>query len=136
VNFNFITTRLAVGSAITGQADVQALLAAGVTHIIDCCVEEDDSSYLAGAGCSYLWNPTSDDGQTKQPAWFQRSIEFYCHCSAGINRGPSTAYSILRSLGFGRDEMLTLIRLKRPATIVGIRYAADADAAIKALGYE
>jgi hypothetical protein len=112
MNFNFVTTRLAVGSAITWQADVQALLAAGVTHIIDCCIEEDDSSYLAGAGCSYLWNPTADDGQTKPPSWFQSSIEFalpafchskakvYCHCSAGINRGPSTAYSILRSLGY------------------------------------
>jgi|SRR5580704_7251713 protein tyrosine phosphatase (PTP) superfamily phosphohydrolase (DUF442 family) len=147
-DFTFITARLATGGAITSQADVDALAAAGISSIIDCRDDFDDAALLSSRpSMAYLWNGAADDGKQKPATWFQKSIEFalpalaqphkkvYCHCQAGINRGPSTAYAILRALGFGRDEMLTLIRLKRPQTIVGIRYSADADAAIQSLGY-
>jgi hypothetical protein len=56
-DFDFVTSRLATGTAITGPADVQVLVAAGVTHIIDCRDDFNDAPLLAGnPAISYLWN--------------------------------------------------------------------------------
>ncbi|MGH7174895.1 MAG: hypothetical protein ACREGR_00865, partial [Minisyncoccia bacterium] len=94
----------------------------------------------------YLWNPTADDGKPKTPDWFSRSLmldldalsrpknKVYAHCAAGVNRGPSTAYAILRALGFTPGSAEAVIRTARPW--VGLAYKRDADAAIKALLYE
>lgn len=148
MNYSFITPRLVTGGEIDTPADVNLLVAAGITHIIDCREKFDDGVLLAGQPTlAYLWNPTADDGQSKSYTWFQRSLDFalpalarphtkvYAHCKAGINRGPSTAYAILRALGWSGLEAKTLIRLKRPITLAGIRYAGDADQAVFALGY-
>lgn len=153
--FSQITERVFTGGEMSAGpglppdvSGVDALAAAGVTHVIDCRDDFDDAPLLtAHPAILYLWNGTADDGRPKPSAWFARSLAFalpmfaqprtklYCHCQAGINRGPSTAYAVLRALGFGRAEMLALIRLKRPVTLVGIRYADDADKAIADLGY-
>ena len=121
--------------------------------MIDCREEQDHlppSSQLR-----YLFNPTADDGQPKPTSWFKASLMFaegplieaylmgghhpklYVHCAAGINRGPSTAYCILRALtGMAHDDAKALIILHRPIDITGIRYADDADKALQELGYE
>ena len=144
-DFSFVTGRLATGAAISGPDDVQALKSAGITHIIDCRAEFDDGQLLASSGLAYLWNGTDDDGQPKPPAWFAASLAFalpalaqphvkaYAHCAAGVNRGPSTAYAILRATGLAADTAAQIIRATRPQ--VGLRYAGDADIAITALGY-
>ena len=145
-DFTFITTRLATGAAISSPDDVQQLIAAGVTHVVDCRAEFDDGQLLASSGLSYLWNGTQDDGvHPKPPDWFGRSLAFalpaicvtgakvYAHCAAGVNRGPSTAYAIMRALGWAAAPAEAQIRAARPQ--VGLAYAADADAAIEALGY-
>jgi protein-tyrosine phosphatase len=144
-DFSVITPRLVTGAAITDPEDVAALITAGVTHVIDCRDDFDDSELLADHGLLYLWNGTPDDGTTKPPAWFDRSLSFalpaiaqprtkiYAHCAAGVNRGPSTAYAILRALGWLPTVADALIRSKRPQ--VGLAYAGDADNAIFALGY-
>ncbi len=147
MDFNFVDHRLATGAAIYSAADVQALVDAGVTHIIDCNSSFNDGELLAShPQITYLYNGTADDGQTKPPEWFQRSIEFallalvapknrvYAHCAAGINRGPSTAYAILRAQGLSSLASEAIIRLARPQ--VGLRYKHDADDAIVVLGYE
>lgn len=143
-NFNFVTSRLATGGAIKNAADVDALSKAGITAIINCRNGQNDANLLAGK-FAYLWNPTADDGQHKPPEWFGRSLDFalplfgkprqkiYAHCAEGINRGPSTAYAILRALGLSGLEAQAMIRLARP--IAFIAYAHDADDAIKKLGY-
>lgn len=46
------------------------------------------------------------------------------HCHMGVNSGPSMAYAILLSRGYGPVEALDLIRSARP--IAAILYAADA----------
>lgn len=148
MDFNFVTERLATGGGISSAADVDVLVAAGVTHIIDCRDDFNDQPLLASRiGIQYLSNPTPDDGQSKPVDWFKRSIEFalpalatpghkvYAHCAQGINRGPSTAFAILRALGLSHAVAHGMVVLARPITVVGIRYATDADAAIKALGY-
>lgn len=138
-DFAVITARVATGAAITSAADVQALLAAGVTHILDVTSDEDDTQWLSGFGVPYLYNPTPDDGSQKPPSWWQASLAFaqqayatlgtcvYAHCSAGRNRGPSTAYAIMRACaGLDAAEARALIVAARPQ--VGLAYAAQFDA--------
>ena len=146
-DFNFVTVRLAAGAAIGSPKDVQALIAAGVTHIIDCRADFDDASLLASRPeLHYLWNGVNDDGQPKPASWFEKSISFalsafvanphyrvYAHCQAGVNRGPSTCYAILRALGLNTALAENLIRTARPQ--VQLRYKPDADAAVHLLGY-
>ena len=63
----------------------------------------------------YLFNLDDDDGEPKPIAWFLRSLEFalplpakpttrlYAHCAAGVNRGPSTLYSVMRAWSRGQS---------------------------------
>lgn len=144
-DFSFVTERLATGAAIGSADDVQQLIAAGITHVVDCRAEFDDGQLLASSGLHYLWNPTQDDGQHKLPEWFGTSLSFalpaipvagakvYAHCAAGVNRGPSTALAILMAYGLSPDLAEQLIRTARPQ--VGLAYKADAIAAVSALGY-
>lgn len=145
-DFNAINNRLWVGAAINGAGDVDDLLNAGITSIIDCRAETDDAPLLAGRpGVAYLWCPTADDGQTKTPDYFAPGIRFaldefthtgravYTHCAAGINRGPSMAAAILIAQGWPTTEAAAMIRRARPQ--VGLAYLEDAAAAVIALGY-
>ena len=143
-DFSMITARLATGAAITSPDDVAALAAAGITDVIDCRGEFDDAPLL-GPAFTYLWDGTADDGQHKPPEWFGRGITFalaalsqphrkvYAHCAAGVNRGPSMAYAIMRALGWPAADAESTIRAARPQ--VGLAYKNDADAAVVALGY-
>lgn len=148
IDFAFVTTRLATGAGINSADDVSALVSARIHAVIDCRDDFDDGALLARhPEVAYLWNPTADDGQPKPTSWFQRSLDFalplfakpnmrvYCHCAAGINRGPSTAYAIMLALGWVGVFALNQIRLKRPQCVVGIRYSDDAERAVKELGY-
>jgi hypothetical protein len=90
----------------------------------------------------YLFNPAADDGQPKPVDWFQRSLRFampilarpgwivYVHCYDGINRGPSTAYAILRAQGLSPWQARLLIDFNRPIDVAGLRYAGDAEKAL------
>ena len=148
IDFSFVTTRLCTGGgSILQRADVDKLQAAGITAVIDCQMVQDDSKLLENRYEQYLFNGVEDDGKPKPVSWFQASLEFalqrfiepnqkvYCHCAAGVNRGPSTAYAIMLALGWYDFEASAQIRINRPVTIAGLRYQADADAAVKALGY-
>jgi len=144
-DFNFVTDRLATGAAVSSAADVAQLVAAGVTHVIDCRAEFDDGPLFAQGGVAYLWNGVADDGQPKPADWFGRSLAFampvlgqpkfkvYAHCAAGVNRGPSTCYAVLRALGFSAELAEQVIRAARPQ--VGLAYKKDADLAVPLLGY-
>ena len=146
MDFNFVTSRLATGAALGSADDAQALATAGITHIVDVTDQGDDTPlFVALPNVHVLWNPTADDGTHKDPLWFKTSLDFalpafvtpgakiYAHCSAGVNRGPSTAYAILRALGISPEVAEKVIRDARPQ--VGLAYKADADEAISTLGY-
>lgn len=135
-DFSMVTARLATGAALSSPDDVAALKAAGITHVVDERAEFDDGQLLAGSGLVYLWNPTQDDGQPKPDAWWQANISFalqaysalgtclLCHCAAGVNRGPSAAYGVIRACwGFVPAAATLLIRTARPQA--GIAYAGD-----------
>jgi hypothetical protein len=61
----------------------------------------------------YLHDPTLDNGLPKPVLWFEPAIAFaltalcapgnvvYVPCDAGVNRGPSMCYAIMRALGLG-----------------------------------
>jgi protein-tyrosine phosphatase len=127
---------------------VQALVTAGITHIIDCRDDFNDAPLLAGqSAISYLWNGVPDDGDpaTHGDAWFAKSIGFalpalsgphtkvYCHCAAGVNRGPSTAFAIMLASGFTAADAEAVIRAARP--VVGLAYKTEAVASVSNLGY-
>lgn len=128
--------------------DVAALAAAGVTHVVDCRLEFDDTAlFAANPAISVLWNGVADDGNaaTHGDAWFAKSLDFalpalarphvkvYAHCAAGVNRGPSTAFAIMLALGWDQDSAEALIRKVRPQ--VGLAYKANAIESVTSLGY-
>ena len=147
-DFDFVTSRLATGAGINGPEDVQALVTGGVTHIIDCRDDFNDAPLLAGhSAISYLWNGVPDDGDaaTHGDTWFSKSLGFalpalssphnkvYCHCAAGVNRGPSTAFAIMLASGFAPSDAESIIRAARP--VVGLAYKPEAIASVASLGY-
>lgn len=130
-----------------------ALIAEGITHVLDCRIEARSDNFYEDASViqrrkkafTYLNNGIDDDFKPKSVDHFRKSIDFatnalndpsakiYAHCAAGINRGPSSCYAILRTAGgLGRVEAELLLRKQRP--VVRIAYLEDAERAIKALG--
>lgn len=149
ISFDFILPRLATGGGIENEQDLGTLRNAGITHIIDCRDDVNDALFFKSLTPDiYLWNPTKDDGTPKDATWFEKSILFaweklivpsaklYVHCAAGVNRGPSTTYAIMRTLGWSHLFAKNYIEVRRPQTVEGLRYVPDADKAMIVLGYE
>lgn len=111
---------------------------AGVTHVVDCRIEESDEDFVAlhAPHITYVWAPTDDDGLEREPEWFDAALRdlgsalddpdsvLLVHCSAGINRGPSLAFRLLLETGWDAVTALNAIREARPITRV--IYAPDA----------
>lgn len=146
MDLDFITNRVDTGATIPDPFGVLTLQKAGITHVINCQEEHCDLPFLKGTPIKYLRCPTHDDGGTKGVEWFGQGVQFalealatpgnkvYIHCAAGINRGPSMAYAVLRAQGLDGRLVRSLIKEARPE--VGLAYRHDADAFIKAAGYE
>ena len=145
IDFDRVTDRIFTGGGIWSMKDVDRLVAVGVTHVVCAAGElEELSVRLAGDRLAVLPNGTDDDGEPKSPSWFGRIVRFaldalrdpdakvYLHCAAGINRGPSAEYVVLRALGHSPEEAFGLIKAARSQA--GIIYADSADAAIEAFG--
>lgn len=145
LNWNFITQRIAIGEMIANREVANYLKNHKITHILNVNTV-DDMPVIEGIGFEYLWNAERDDGKAKPVAWFEKSLNFalpalvrpkvrlYVHCRMGLQRAPSTAYCIMRALGFMPDLCVKLIKTPRPKC--GISYKKDADIAIRALGFE
>lgn len=152
-DFDFVTSRLAVGGAVESLYDARKIEAAGITHVLNLRAGDkhpedltDEAPWFASLGMTYATNPTHDDGQPKDAEWFEESLEFVCealtscpehkvlvHCKSGINRGPSTVYAVLLSWGLDKECAMELVTDARPEAEA--RYAKDAEKAIKELGY-
>lgn len=150
-----ITERLYCGGDdyLYDAREHSALLGLGITHVLDCRSEHRNDAFHGvsrktierrKSAFIYRANGCQDDYQPKSVAYFKRSLNFalralsnpkaklYVHCAAGINRGPSNAYAILRALGFDELESEGLLRVNRPG--VNIAYLKDAEAAVRKLG--
>lgn len=146
-NFSKITERLYCGGLIANEEELSHLIEhEGITHVIDAMAEINDYPLLKQhPKINYIWLGVADDGQPKPKEWFDRAITFalqayqtpgaiiYCHCAAGVNRGPSLAYAILRSLGDTRSEAYDRIKAARPQAMIA--YKPDADRALIKLGW-
>jgi protein-tyrosine phosphatase len=124
-DFNFVTERIAVGAQISCKADVDQLVAAGITHVCDMRAEYDDT-LLADPRIVVLWLPEQDDGSPRprdhvlnavlfgMTGLSQKKNRVLYHCAAGVNRGPTACYALLRAFGIARDAAIQMIRSARP----------------------
>lgn len=140
----WVTERLAVGSAVVTPEHVRAVVEDGITHVIDCRLEEEGAHLYAGTLVRRLHCGTADNGQDKPVAWFEAGITFaltalarprtrvLVHCIAGVSRSPSMTYAILRAQGQPSDAAVELIKTAR--MIARVTYKEDADRAIHILG--
>ena len=125
VSFNFVTERIAVGGGLSCKADVDQIVAAGITHVIDMCAQFDDHA-LNDPRITVLWLPQVDDGERRPSGQYRKGIQFaftalalpstkvFSHCSAGLNRGPTMCYALLRAFGLPESEAIARIRAARP----------------------
>lgn len=136
-DMDWITARIAVGSAPYRASDVGYMRAMNVTHVLS-CENTDTERFYAGTGIVYMHCRTEDDGAPKGAEWFLRGVRFgvdalassptarlLVHCAAGVNRSPGMAYAILRARGLAaakaRHAVLTHRRIAQQ------RYFDDAD---------
>lgn len=149
-NFNFINIgdpgisgRLATGGDLRPDlddalADLDSIVEAGITHILDVRVEYSDEEFVAqyAPRLRYLHHGVDDAGQRIADDWWDDGVDFVLaalqdpeskvlvHCHMGINRGPSLAYGALLALEFDPIEAIDAIRAARP--IAGVGYAEQA----------
>ncbi|MBI2816552.1 MAG: dual specificity protein phosphatase family protein [Acidobacteria bacterium] len=126
VDFQFVTERVAVGGAINTLDNMRRVAEAGITHVIDMQLEFDDRSIADGTGVQVLWMECPDDFLPKPNEMFWEGALFamaaledpqgriLIHCAAGIHRGPMMTFAILRVMGYGREDALSMISSARP----------------------
>lgn len=143
LNIDFVTDRVATGGDIhtdrdLAAVDIAAIVAAGITHVIDNRIEWSDQALFTELApqIAYLHNPADDRGQRMPGTWFDRATTFaldalaqpdtkvLAHCHMGINRGPSSAYALLLAQGWDAVDAIDAIRRARP--IANVLYADDA----------
>ncbi len=139
MDITWITPRIAVGGGIWTDENMQQVVRAGITHIIDMQVEFDDTALAAPYGVEVLWLPVDDDFKPKPAGIFVRAAEFavrtldqsetklYIHCAAGVHRGPMMALAILRVLGTSTEEAMALIEQRRPVVDFAEVYVRSVD---------
>lgn len=139
----WVTDTVATGGMPTTTPEVDALVAAGITHVLDCAGDMPTTAkrvLVADERITYHVNATVDNGLIKPPAWFERSLAFalpaleaggriLVHCLCGSNRGPSTAYAVLRAQGATAAQAEALVRSARPRA--HLVYLPDAEAAVR-----
>lgn len=144
--FDPITSSFAVGQGINNADEARAVVAGGYNVVVDCRSE----SYVrnlwwnVGRGVTFRSFGFLDDGEPKTTRevmdpimWASGMIEsgakVLVHCAAGVNRGPSIAYGILRwHYRFVPRAAFYAIKGVRP--YAHMRYAPDVERAFAARG--
>jgi hypothetical protein len=155
-----INEQLWCGGAITRDSDVRKVASDGITAIIDCREEFNDRALVrrfnlpptppslrqGDSPLRYCDDGVPDDGRPKPVCWFSTAWDFaqpildvggvvLSHCSAGVNRGPSMAYFLLRAhWHMSPTDAFALVKAQRSVALA--RYHRDADTAITALGLD
>ncbi|HEU4406884.1 MAG TPA: dual specificity protein phosphatase [Polyangiaceae bacterium] len=140
----WVTDRIALGSAVTRGEQVRVLLDEHVTHVLDLRlhVSSPELVLYEKTGIELLRAGVLDDHLPKPDEWFHRGIDFVLgaldrrrsrvliHCLAGVSRAPSMTYAVLRALGTPGADAEAKIRKAR-ALVQRIRYRDDADRALR-----
>jgi dual specificity phosphatase 3 len=142
-NAVFVTPQLLVGGDLDTRdeslalSQLDELVEAGVTHVVDARIEWSDERLVAehAPGIAYLHVGIDDAGQRVPAEWFEHAVSWalagmedggavLTHCHMGINRGPSLGFAVMLAQGWDPIEALDAIRSVRP--IAWIAYADDA----------
>jgi protein-tyrosine phosphatase len=140
----WVTARIALGSAVTRGEQVRVLLDEHVTHVLDLRlhISSPEEVLYEKTGIEVLRAGVLDDHLPKPDEWFHRGIDFVLgalerqrsrvliHCLAGVSRAPSMTYAILRAQGSPAADAEAQIRKAR-ALVQRIRYREDADRALR-----
>jgi hypothetical protein len=138
----WVTERIAVGSAVSTPIHVRAVVEDGITHVIDCRMKPEGEELFRGTSVRYLHCGTEDDRKTKPITWFRKGVAFaltsmalprsrlLIHCKLGAARSPSMVYAVLRALGWSSVDAVVAIRKAR--ALASVTYQEDADRAIEA----
>jgi protein-tyrosine phosphatase len=142
-NAAFVTDRLAFGGDLsptfaTARAQLDELVAAGITHIADLREEWSDEALVGiwEPQLHYLHHRVADAGQKIGPEWFgelvawvdaalaEPAAKVLVHCHMGVNRAPSATLALLLAQGMGLRPALDAIRNARPVAVID--YAGSA----------
>lgn len=145
-DWDWVTPQLATGGIPTSAAEMDHLVESGISVVINCATELRplaEAVIASDRRIAYVANPIRDDYLPKPAAWFGVTIgaavaamaqdrRVLVHCIGGSNRGPSSAYAVLRALGHPHARALRLVRAARPQAI--LKYVPDARRAVEASG--
>jgi protein-tyrosine phosphatase len=126
MDMTWITDRIALGGGIWNARNMEEVVQAGVTHVVNMQIEFDDRPLAEPHGIQVLWNPTDDDFLPKPPELLKRGVDFaldamadpetrvYVHCAAGVHRAPMMTLAILGAMEWEMDAAMVLIETRRP----------------------
>jgi len=126
MDMSWVTERVALGGGIWNARNMEELVQAGVTHVLDMQIEFDDTALAEPYGIRVLWNPTDDDFLPKPPALLKRGVDFaldalrdpqarlYIHCAAGVHRAPMMTLAVLCAMEWEIEAAMVLIETRRP----------------------
>jgi protein-tyrosine phosphatase len=126
MDMSWVTERVALGGGIWNSRNMEELVQAGVTHVLDMQIEFDDTTLAEPYGIRVLWNPTDDDFLLKPPALLKRGVDFaldalrdpqarlYIHCAAGVHRAPMMTLAVLCAMEWEIEAAMVLIETRRP----------------------
>jgi protein-tyrosine phosphatase len=126
MDVSWVTERVALGGGIWNARNMEELVQAGVTHVLDMQIEFDDTALAEPYGIRVLWNPTDDDFLPKPPALLKRGVDFaldalrdpqarlYIHCAAGVHRAPMMTLAVLCAMEWEIEAAMVLIETRRP----------------------
>jgi len=138
-DYQWVSSSLAVGSAVSQADQVAALVADGITHVLDCRVGQPEKVLYVGTGIVYEHAPVMDDGKPKPDEWFFQGIDFVLgalrkrgtkalvHCRFGMSRAPSMTFAIPVAQGIAAVEAEANIVKARP--VAKVTYKKDAERA-------
>jgi protein-tyrosine phosphatase len=126
MDMTWVTERVALGGGIWNARNMEELVQAGVTHVLNMQVEFDDRPLAEPVGVRVLWNPTDDDFLPKAPELLKRGVDFalaalddpearvYVHCAAGVHRAPMMTLAVLCAMEWEIEAAMVLIETRRP----------------------
>ncbi len=126
MDMTWVTERVALGGGIWNAGNMEELVQAGVTHVVNMQIEFDDRPLAERHGVRVLWNPTDDDFLPKPPELLKRGVDFvqealgdadtrvYIHCAAGVHRAPMMTLAVLCAMEWEMEAAMVLIETRRP----------------------
>lgn len=143
----WVNERLAIGDAIESLYDARKIAAAGITKVLNLRTSQDEVELVQKAGMLYLANPTNGDTAIKPIDFWATSINYFLqslaespackllvHCKHGEDRGPSTAYAMLRATGAPPAKAWGHVT-DAVSKATGL-YNKQVETALKSLGYK